>query len=117
MQYEVIPTPRFEKDLKRLGKKNRNISDDIQPVLEELEKGDFHNKTILMQVKDNKNVAIKIRVADVSRNGGKSGAYRLICYAEKENGQIFLLTMYAKNERDSISNREILELILKYCID
>lgn len=115
MQYEVIPTPRFEKDLKRLGKKNRNIGEDLKPVLEELENGDFKNKTVLMQVKDNNNVAIKIRVADISRNGGKSGAYRLICYAEKENGQIFLLTMYAKNERESISNKEILELILRYC--
>lgn len=37
MQYEVIPTPRFEKDLKKLGKKNKNISDDLVPVLEELE--------------------------------------------------------------------------------
>lgn len=37
MQYEVIPTPKFEKDLKRLGKKNRNIGNDIEPVLEELE--------------------------------------------------------------------------------
>lgn len=116
MRYEVIPTPKFEKDLKRLGKKNRNIGEDLIPVLEELENGDFQNKTILMQVKDNDNIAIKIRVADISRHGGKSGAYRLICYAEKENGQIYLLTMYAKNERDSISNKEILELILKYCI-
>ena len=37
MQYEVIPTPRFEKDLKKLGKKNRNIDDDLEPVLEDLE--------------------------------------------------------------------------------
>ena len=116
MQYEVIPTPRFEKDLKRIGKKNRNISEDLKPVLEELENGDFKNKTVLMQVKDNDNVAIKIRVADVSSNRGKSGAYRLICYAEKEDGKIYLLTMYAKNERESISNKEILELILRYCL-
>lgn len=37
MQYEVIPTPRFEKDLKKLGKKNRDIGDDIEPILENLE--------------------------------------------------------------------------------
>lgn len=37
MQYKVIPTPRFEKDLKKLGKKNKNITDDLEPVLEDLE--------------------------------------------------------------------------------
>ena len=44
------------------------------------------------------------------------GGYRLICYAEKENGQVYLLTIYSKNEKENISNKEILELILKYCI-
>lgn len=37
MQYEVISTPRFVKDLKRLGKKNRDIGEDIEPILENLE--------------------------------------------------------------------------------
>lgn len=37
MQYEVIPTPRFEKDLKKLGRKNRSIGNDLEPVLEGLE--------------------------------------------------------------------------------
>ncbi len=38
MQYNVIPTPRFEKDLKKLCKKNKNIDADVEPVLEQLEK-------------------------------------------------------------------------------
>lgn len=38
MQYEVIPTPKFEKDLKKLGKKDRGIGEDLEPVLEDLEK-------------------------------------------------------------------------------
>lgn len=37
MQYEVIPTPKFEKDLKKLVKKDRGIGNDLEPVLEELE--------------------------------------------------------------------------------
>lgn len=41
MQYKVIPTPRFEKDLKKLGKKNKSISDDLKPVLEDLEERKF----------------------------------------------------------------------------
>lgn len=116
MQYEVIPTPKFEKDLKKLGKKNKDIVDDIEPVLENLEHGKFDGNIIQMHLKDNNNVAIKVRVANTGNNKGKSGGYRLICYAEKENGQVFLLTIYSKNERENITNKEILELILKYCI-
>lgn len=41
MQYNVIPTPRFERDLKKLNKKNRNINCDIKPVLEELQERKF----------------------------------------------------------------------------
>lgn len=69
-----------------------------------------------MSLKDNNNVAIKIRVASLSRKIGKSGGYRLICYAEKADGNIYLLTIYSKNEKENISNKEILELILKYCM-
>ena len=36
-QYEVIPTPKFERDLKKLSKKDRGIGTDLEPVLEELE--------------------------------------------------------------------------------
>ncbi len=68
-----------------------------------------------MSLKDDNNVAIKIRIASTSRNIGKSGAYRLICYAEKEDGNIYLLTIYSKNEKQNITNKEILELILRYC--
>ena len=41
MQYEVIPTPKFEKDLKRLGKKDRGIGNDIEPILEKW-KGEYN---------------------------------------------------------------------------
>ena len=69
-----------------------------------------------MHLKDENNIAIKIRVASASRNMGKSGSYRMICYAEKADGRVYLLTIYPKNEKENISNKEILSLILKYCM-
>lgn len=116
MQYEVIPTPKFERDLKKLGRKDKGIGNDIKPVLEKLEEGDFQGDVIPMRLKDNNNMFIKIRIASTSRKIGKSGAYRLICYAEREDGKIYLLTIYPKNEKENIKNKEILELILKYCM-
>lgn len=73
MQYEVIPTPKFEKDLKKLGKKNRGIAEDIEPVLEDMERGNFKGDIIPMNLRDNNNVAIKIRIANASSQKGKSG--------------------------------------------
>ena len=116
MQYEIIPTPKFEKDLKRLSKKDRGIIQDIEAVLNLLENGIFQGKVIPMKLKDNNNITIKIRIASTSKKLGKSSAYRLICYAEKQNGNIYLLTIYSKNEKENITNKEILELILKYCM-
>ena len=78
--------------------------------------GRFNGDVIQMSLKDNDNIAIKIRVASLSRKIGKSGGYRLICYAEKADGKIYLLTIYSKNEKENIKNTEILELILKYCM-
>ena len=79
--------------------------------------GKFKGDVIPMHLQDDNNLAIKIRVASTSRNIGKSGAYRMICYAEREDGKVYLLTIYPKNERENISNKEILELILKYCME
>ena len=72
MQYEVILTPKFEKDLKKLGKKNRGIAEDLEPVLEDMERGNFKGDIIPMNLRDNNNVAIKIRIANASSQKGKS---------------------------------------------
>ena len=98
MQYEVIPTPKFERDLKKLGRKDKGIGNDIEPVLEKLEEGDFQGDVIPMRLKDNNNMAIKIRIASTSRKIGKSGAYRLICYAEQENVKVDIQIERRKNE-------------------
>ena len=51
MQYEVIPTPKFEKDLKKIGKKDKGIADELEPILEDLEKGKMKGKVIPMSLK------------------------------------------------------------------
>jgi hypothetical protein len=51
-----------------------------------------------MRLKDNNNMAIKIRIASTSRKIGKSGAYRLICYAEQENVKVDIQIERRKNE-------------------
>ncbi|OQY57613.1 MAG: hypothetical protein B6245_16100 [Desulfobacteraceae bacterium 4572_88] len=38
---------------------------------------------------------------------GKSGGYRVICYAESEDSEIYLLTIYAKAKNETIPVRDI----------
>ena len=45
-----------------------------------------------------------------------SDIYEYNGYAEKSDGTIYLLTMYYKKEKANITNKEIQELILKYCL-
>ncbi len=50
--------------------------------------------------------AYKIRLADKSKGGGKSGGFRVITYLieQTKNGtQIFLLTIYDKSEESTMS--------------
>lgn len=67
-------------------------------------------------MKDNENNVLKVRVANSDTNSGKSNGYRLIYYAVKNDGTIYLLTIYHKKDKENITNKEIQELILKYCM-
>jgi hypothetical protein len=47
------------------------------------------------------------------RGAGKSGGVRVIYFTKLSDGQIWLVTMYAKNERSTIPGREIRKSTLK----
>ncbi len=117
MQYEIIPTPKFERDIKHYKKKFKSVSNDVNEIVEELKKGNLQGDVIPnLEMKDNNNNTVKVRIANSDTNTGKSNGYRLIYYAEKSDGTIYLLTIYYKKDKENISNKEIQELILKYCI-
>lgn len=67
-------------------------------------------------MKDNENNVVKVRITNSDTHSGKSNGYRLIYYAVKTDGTIYLLTIYYKKDKENISNKEIQELILKYCL-
>ncbi len=51
----------------------------------------------------------KVRIA--RDGGGKSGGYRTIHFYSAPDIPVFLITCFAKNQRDSISDRERAQLI------
>jgi len=104
MNYKIIATPRFRKELKVLAKKFQSLKIEFFELLQELE----HNPTMGTPVG---NDCYKIRISISSKNKGKSGGARVITYVYVEGESIFLLSIYSKGDQDSISNKELLQLL------
>jgi hypothetical protein len=106
VNYSIIPSIDFERNFKRLFKKCRSLKQDFtdlkKRLLENPEIGD-----------DLGNDIRKVRMAIASKSKGKSGGARVITYnvlVSMEDTDIYLLTIYDKGERKSISKKEIEEL-------
>lgn len=41
MEYNIVPTRQFERDIKQYKKKFKNVADDVNGIVEELEKGNL----------------------------------------------------------------------------
>jgi mRNA-degrading endonuclease RelE of RelBE toxin-antitoxin system len=104
MNYSVIPTPQFEKDLKHLHKKYPLIKKDIG-TLEELLISDPFAGTPL------KRSCYKIRMKITGKNSGKSGGARVITHVKVVNKNIYLLRVYDKSEMDDLAEGELDALI------
>lgn len=105
MIIEVLP--RFEKELKRLAKKYKKISEDLYNFKEEI----LNNPTLGTSLGNN---CYKIRVANSSVPTGKSGGFRIITLVKVEKERIILLTIYSKSDKENISDDE-LKTILQEC--
>lgn len=103
MNYNIITTDNFERQLKHLFKKYSSIPNDYAKFLEELLK----NPTMGDNLGSNTR---KIRMAIADKNKGKRGGARVITYnvlIDIINTDIYLLSIYDKGEQDSISANEI----------
>ena len=103
IQIEVSPT--FQKNIRTLGKKYRNIRQDLQPVINQLEQGELLGD----QISGTGYPVFKLRVKNSDINKGKSGGYRLIYYLKTLTG-IVLLTIYPKSEQSDIEAADTNEL-------
>lgn len=99
----IEPSPRFIKDAKTLAKKYKKLSNDLE----------FLQKTLLENPLSGTalgNNIFKIRIPNSSIPIGKSGGFRVITYYLSEE-ILFLLTIYSKSDRESISSSEIDSII------
>ena len=102
----VILSDRFLKDVKQLSKKYRRVRDDVQVLIDELEKG-----TILGdQIPGTAYPVYKVRVKNTDIAKGKSSGYRAIYYL-RTSTRIYLVTIYAKSEQININPDAINQII------
>jgi mRNA-degrading endonuclease RelE of RelBE toxin-antitoxin system len=106
---QVEASPTFNRNLRSLAKKYRNIRNDIQPVIEQLQRGELLGD----QLSGIGYEVFKLRVRNSDIQKGKSGGYRLIYYVKTANG-IILLTVYTKSEQADIVADEIRSIIAEY---
>jgi mRNA-degrading endonuclease RelE of RelBE toxin-antitoxin system len=104
MSYSIIPTHRFEKELKRLAKKFPSLKNEFAQFIEDIsenpEMGTFIG-----------NNCYKIRLAIASKVRGKSGGARIISYLYIETETVYLLTMYDKSEKADLKPNELIDMI------
>jgi mRNA-degrading endonuclease RelE of RelBE toxin-antitoxin system len=92
MNYEIISTQTFKRELKRLCKKYRSLKDDVNAFAREL----AANPEMGDDLGDNTR---KIRMAVSSKNKGKRGGARVITYhllLDIKTTKIYLLSIYDK---------------------
>ena len=94
----------FDKDVKRLFKRYKQLPNDLKVL----------NKELLENPKSGielGNRCYKIRLANSSIPTGKSGGFRIIYYHIDTNENLYLMSMYSKNELENIDDKTILNIL------
>ncbi len=104
MGFEVIRTEAFEKQFRKLSKKHKSLRNDLLALVNSLEtnpkQGDKLGKD-----------CYKIRLAISSKGKGKSGGARVITCVKVIKSVVYLLAIYDKSERETISDTELKQLV------
>ena len=104
IKLDVSSTPFFLKQAKILKKKYSSFDKDLDKIKESLQINPFQGTSL-------GNNCYKIRFAIDSKGKGKSGGARLITLVKIIENKILLLSVYDKSIQDTISDREIINIL------
>jgi mRNA-degrading endonuclease RelE of RelBE toxin-antitoxin system len=110
MPHTVKTVPHFDREMKRLSKKYVFLKNEYKELIEELEKNPELGTHL-------GNDIYKIRIGVASKGKGKRGGARVITFLKTEYETVYLLSIYDKGEKDTISDNEIREIIEDEIID
>ena len=104
MSYSVITIPPFDRQLKRLSKKYSSLKEEFLELIISLEQNPEQGIKL-------SNNCFKIRIAIASKGKGKSGGARIITNIVIEDTIVYLLSIYDKSERETLTDKELEELL------
>lgn len=97
----------FDKDVKRLFKRYKQLPNDLRSLREEL----LSNPKSGIELGHG---CYKIRLANSSIPTGKSGGFRIIYYYIDSNNNLYLMSIYSKNELENIDDKTILNILREH---
>jgi len=109
MKYKVLLTDTFQKTVKILSKKYRNVKKDLKDTIQKIEK----DPTIGDPIPGWKKEIWKVRSKSSDVRKGKRGGFRLIYLWKAEEKAVYMLAAYLKGEKQEISKKEIEEILKK----
>ncbi len=104
MNLTIKPLESFKKDVKKLFKRYKNISNDLKRLEIELS----NNPQSGIKLSSN---CYKIRISNSSIPTGKRGGFRVVYYYIDKKGMIYLLSIYSKSDMENIEDGKILEIL------
>lgn len=109
MNFDIIPTPDFEKSFKALAKRHRSLKSDILDFSRSLQENPFQGVELSPGIR-------KIRMAIASKGKGKSGGARIITYtviAAEMEGRVYLMNIYDKSDFSSVDLSIMKDIVRK----
>ncbi len=104
MSFEVKTISVFEKQFKRLVKKYPSLKPELFELIQLLKAKPEQGTSL------GKN-CFKIRIPIKSKGKGKSGGARIIVNVVYTSETVYLLSIYDKSQKVSLSNTELIELL------
>ena len=109
MNCRIETTPDFARELKQLAKRYPSMRDDYRDFLDALRKSPLQGEPLGRHLR-------KVRFPIASKAKGKSGGTRVITHTvlvATDGANITLVTIYDKSDQESISNKELQQLMKK----
>ena len=100
----IEPTSLFLFELKALKKKYPSIINDVDLFIQSLKQNPTSGTSL-------GNNCYKTRIQIRSKGKGKSSGARIITYVKLINEKVYLLSIYHKSERDTVTPKEMKEIL------
>jgi mRNA-degrading endonuclease RelE of RelBE toxin-antitoxin system len=106
---QIFATLAFKSQLRKLSKRYRSLSSDLQSLLDELSAGQTPGDPI----PGTSAFVFKVRLKNSDIQKGKSGGYRVI-YQCRGSICLLLVTLYSKSDQSTVTAQDIKAIIRQF---